>query len=51
LHFLQKKAAISGERLSAVGYGEYRPIASNGTAQNRALNRRIQIVLTASKDR
>ena len=51
LHFLQEKAAISGERLSAVGYGEYRPVASNGTAQGRALNRRIQIVLTASKDR
>jgi len=51
LHFLQVKAAISGERLSAVGYGEYRPVASNGTAQGRALNRRIQIVLTASKDR
>ncbi len=51
LHFLQEKAAISGERLSAVGYGEFRPIASNATAQGRALNRRIQIVLTASKDR
>jgi len=51
LHFLQDNVGISGERLSAVGYGEYRPIDSNSTAEGRALNRRIQIVLTATKDR
>jgi chemotaxis protein MotB len=51
LHFLQDKAGIPGERLSAVGYGEYRPIASNDTPEGRALNRRIQIVLTSGKDR
>ena len=51
LHFLQDKTDIPGERLSAVGYGEYRPIASNSAPEGRALNRRIQIVLTATKDR
>ncbi len=51
LHFLQDKANISGERLSAVGYGEYQPIATNSTAEGRALNRRIQIVLTSAKER
>lgn len=51
LHFLQDKAAIPGERLSAVGYGEYHPIASNATAEGRAKNRRIQIVLAATKER
>ncbi len=51
LHFLQDKSGIPGERLSAVGYGEYRPIDSNGTAEGRAQNRRIQIVLTSTKDR
>ncbi|MBW2518875.1 MAG: OmpA family protein [Deltaproteobacteria bacterium] len=45
LHFLQEQVGISGERLSAVGYGEYRPVASNRTIEGRALNRRIQIVL------
>lgn len=49
LHFLQDKASIPGERLSAVGYGEYHPIATNGTAEGRAKNRRIQIVLAAAK--
>ena len=45
LHFLQDKVGISGERLSAVGYGEYRPIASNSEPEGRRLNRRIQIIL------
>ncbi len=51
LHFLQSEVGISGERLSAVGYGEHRPLATNSTAEGRALNRRIQIILTATKDR
>ncbi|MGK2944733.1 MAG: OmpA family protein [Desulfuromonadales bacterium] len=51
LHFLQGEVGIPGERLSAVGYGEYRPIATNSTPEDRAQNRRIQIVLTATKDR
>ncbi|OQA91662.1 MAG: Motility protein B [Elusimicrobia bacterium ADurb.Bin231] len=34
---------ISPERFSALGYGEYRPIASNETEEERAKNRRIEI--------
>jgi chemotaxis protein MotB len=33
------------ERLSAAGYAEYHPIASNITAQGRAQNRRVDIVI------
>jgi chemotaxis protein MotB len=33
------------ERISATGYAEYRPIASNDTSENRSLNRRIEIVI------
>jgi chemotaxis protein MotB len=51
LHFLQDKSSIPGERLSAVGYGEYNPITSNATVAGRAQNRRIQIVLTTNKER
>ncbi len=36
---------IEPTRLEAVGYGEFRPIAANDTAESRARNRRIEIVL------
>ena len=39
---------VHPERLSAVGYGEYRPVADNETAEGRAQNRRV--VLRVSKD-
>jgi len=36
---------IDPKRLSAVGYGESRPVASNDTPPNRAKNRRVEILL------
>ncbi len=36
------------ERLSAAGYAEYHPIASNLTAQGRAQNRRVDIVILSA---
>ncbi len=33
------------KNLSASGYGEFDPVASNDTAEGRALNRRIEIIL------
>jgi hypothetical protein len=32
-------------RLSANGYGEYRPVASNDTKEGQQLNRRVEIVI------
>ncbi|MBN1849235.1 MAG: OmpA family protein [Deltaproteobacteria bacterium] len=43
--YLQEKAGISPELLSATGYGEYQPVASNDTTEGKAKNRRIEIVL------
>ncbi|MCI0528737.1 MAG: OmpA family protein [Nitrospira sp.] len=45
LRFLQDEAGVDGARLSAVGYGQFRPIAANKTPEGRAENRRIEIVL------
>jgi chemotaxis protein MotB len=39
---------ISPERLSAEGFAEHRPIASNNTESGRAINRRIEIVFKRS---
>ena len=36
---------IDPKRLSAVGYGESRPVAANDTGSNRAKNRRVEILL------
>jgi chemotaxis protein MotB len=41
---LQEKG-VAADRLSAAGYGEYHPIASNRTPQGKSQNRRIEIVL------
>ncbi len=38
------------ERLSAAGYAEYHPIASNLTAQGRAQNRRVDIVILSAHE-
>jgi chemotaxis protein MotB len=36
---------VDSQRLSAVGYAEQHPIATNSTPAGRALNRRVEIVL------
>ena len=40
-------AGIEGGRLTAFGYGETRPIATNDTRENRAKNRRIEFEVKA----
>lgn len=36
---------LPGERLRAVGYAETRPLGSNATAEGRAANRRVELLL------
>jgi outer membrane protein OmpA-like peptidoglycan-associated protein len=43
-NYLQQQG-VAAARLVNVGYGEANPIASNQTAQGRALNRRVEISL------
>lgn len=43
--FLAEVGGISASRLMATGYGEERPVASNETAEGRAANRRVEILI------
>ncbi len=45
LHYLVNEKGIDPGRLSAIGYGEYRPVASNDTKMGRQENRRVEIVI------
>lgn len=45
LHYMVNKEDISPDRLSAIGYGEFKPVASNETKEGRQLNRRVEIVI------
>lgn len=39
------KAGVAKERMTAVGYGPTRPIASNDSKEGRALNRRVEFII------
>ena len=39
---------LNPARFSAIGYGEYRPIAMNDTADNKQKNRRVEILIARS---
>lgn len=49
LHYLIDECKIKPQRLSANGYGEYRPVAPNDTPQNKQKNRRVEIVILPAK--
>jgi len=49
VRFLTEHAGVNPQRLGAVGYGEFRPIADNATAEGRARNRRIAITILADE--
>jgi chemotaxis protein MotB len=46
--YLVSRFGFSPEKLSAAGYGEFRPIASNDTDEGRARNRRVDVVVLNS---
>lgn len=49
VRFLVEKAGVDPRRLGAVGYGEFRPVADNSTAEGRAKNRRIAITILSTE--
>ncbi len=46
---LIERGDVPPQRISATGYAEYRPIVGNDTMTNRALNRRIEIILAKNQ--
>lgn len=44
------RVGIKPSRLSAIGYGEYRPISSNKTQRGRRENRRVVVVILADQN-
>jgi chemotaxis protein MotB len=46
---LISESGISPAKISAVGYGEYKPIADNKTPEGRAKNRRVEILIVNEK--
>lgn len=46
---LFEKERVSPWQMSAAGYGEYRPVASNARPEGRASNRRVTLVILASQ--
>ena len=44
--FLLKSSSIDPKRVSAMGFGEYRPLMSNDTEEGRQKNRRVEIVVS-----
>jgi chemotaxis protein MotB len=48
VHYLVDAHMFPPERLSAIGYGEYRPIATNDTEEGRQKNRRVDVVVLSS---
>ena len=45
--FMIDKVEIPPERISTMGFGEYRPTHTNDTPEGREKNRRVEIILTA----
>jgi chemotaxis protein MotB len=42
------KHQVSGQRVAVVGYADQRPIASNGTSEGQAQNRRVEVLILPS---
>jgi len=45
VRYLLEEWGLDATRLSAAGYGEYRPIADNDTVEGMARNRRVDVVI------
>ena len=51
MQYMIENMDIAAYRIKAAGFGDSRPIANNGTAAGRALNRRIDLLIMPKLDR
>lgn len=51
VRYLIERHGFPPVKISALGYGEYRPIADNGNVAGRAKNRRVDIVVLTAEGR
>lgn len=49
LHYFTDEESVDPKKLSAVAFGEYRPIDLNDTPEGRSFNRRVDIVILRDK--
>ena len=47
--WLAEKERVDGAKLTARGFGESRPVASNDTDAGRQKNRRVEVVIRKGK--
>ena len=50
VRYLTEVQGIDAKRISATGYGEYRPIVPNDSVTNRAANRRVNIFIVFEEE-
>lgn len=48
MKYMLTQADINPARVSVSGYGEYRPVSGNDTAEGRAQNRRVEVLIQRS---
>jgi chemotaxis protein MotB len=46
LVYIQEHSEVDPGRLISEGYGQHRPVASNDTAEGRAKNRRVEMIIS-----
>jgi chemotaxis protein MotB len=49
LKLMIDQSGVAPDKISAVGYGEYRPSVPNNSAENRSRNRKVDIVILSDK--
>ncbi len=49
LHHFTDNEGINPDRLAVMGYGEYKPVSDNSSAEGRRQNRRVEIVIFPEK--